>query len=396
MTKPEQKYTFHIRGMHCQACVLLTESELGDLPNVSYVKSSLVSHTVEIVGDFGGKENVKIAEELTIPLKKHGYTISTERFDFVASEEQVRKSKWSDFKFALPIAFGFALLFFLLQKLGIVNLIGSGQVTYGTAFFIGIIASLSTCMAVVGGLLLSMSATFAKEDFSEQTSPSDFSALSYRKVVAGEDSGVKTDKANDQHLNGAQIKMKKGKYAPHFMFHIGRLVSFFILGGVIGAIGSAFTLNASATFILSLIIGLVMLILGINLLDVFPWAKRFQPAMPKFIGKYAHGVSKFNHSLTPLLVGVATFFLPCGYTQSMQLYSLTTGNFLTGALTMLIFALGTLPVLALVSFSSFRIKNSHRSGIFFKSAGLIVILFALFNIINSLVVVGLIPPVFNF
>jgi sulfite exporter TauE/SafE len=139
-----------------------------------------------------------------------------------------------------------------------------------------------------------------------------------------------------------------------------------------------------------------MLILGINLLDVFHFAKRLQPSMPKFIGRHAHGVSEFNHTLTPLLVGVATFFLPCGFTQSMQLYTLTTGNFLTGGLTMFSFALGTLPVLALVSFSSFSIQNSSKSGVFFKTAGLVVIMFAVFNLINSLVVINVLPPIFNF
>jgi sulfite exporter TauE/SafE len=63
---------------------------------------------------------------------------------------------------------------------------------------------------------------------------------------------------------------------------------------------------------------------------------------------------------------------------------------------MLSFALGTLPILALISFSSFSITNSKKSGVFFKSAGLIVILFAIFNLINALVVIGAIPPVFNF
>ena len=101
-----------------------------------------------------------------------------------------------------------------------------------------------------------------------------------------------------------------------------------------------------------MVIGIVMLILGINLLDVFPWAKRLQPSMPKFIGKRAHGVAKYNHTLTPLLVGVLTFFLPCGFTQSMQLYTLTTGSFLKGGLTMLSFAIGTLRVLSLISSSS--------------------------------------------
>jgi sulfite exporter TauE/SafE/copper chaperone CopZ len=343
MTTQTEKYTFHVHGMHCNACILMTESELGDLPNITYVKSSLKNHSVEVAGDFGNKTPEQIAEELTIPLKPHGYTVSVEK--------QIKEKKWSDFKIAVPIALGFAVLFVVLQKIGLVNLVGGGNVTYGTAFVIGIIASLSTCMAVVGGLLLSMSATFAKE--------------------------------------GDKIK-------PQLMFHGGRIVSFFILGGVIGAIGSAFTLNTSGTFILSLIIGIVMLILGINLLDVFPWAKKLQPSMPKFIAKHAHGVSKLNHTLTPLLVGVATFFLPCGFTQSMQLYALTTGSFLTGGLTMLSFALGTLPVLALISFSSFSIQNSSKAGIFFKTAGLVVIMFALFNLINSLVVIGAIAPIFNF
>jgi len=342
-TKKEHKYIFHVHGMHCNACVLMTESELRDLPNITHVKSSLKNHSVEVMGDFGDKTAKQIAEELTIPLKSHGYTVSVER--------QVRVKVWSDFKVAIPIALAFAVLFVVLQKMGLVNLVGAGKVTYGTSFVVGIIASLSTCMAVVGGLVLSMSATFAKE--------------------------------------GDKVK-------PQLMFHGGRIVSFFIFGGVIGAIGSAFTLNAGATFVLSLIIGIVMLILGINLLDVFHFAKKLQPSMPKFVSKHAHGISKFNHTLTPILVGVATFFLPCGFTQSMQLYTLTTGNFLEGGLTMLSFALGTLPVLAVISFSSFSIQNSKKAGIFFKTAGLIVIMFALFNLINSLVVIGLVPPIFNF
>ena len=118
--------------------------------------------------------------------------------------------------------------------------------------------------------------------------------------------------------------------------------------------------------------------------------------MPKFLAKHALGVSKLNHTLTPLLVGIATFFLPCGFTQSMQIYTLSTASFLKGGLTMLTFALGTLPVLAIISFSSFSIQNKYSAGIFFKTAGLIVIMFALFNLINSLAVIGLISPIVNF
>lgn len=337
-------YTFHIKGMHCNACILLTESEVQDLPHISYVKSDLVHHTIEVGGEFGDCTPDAIAQELTDVLLKHGYSV------FVEKQAQDTK-KWSDFLAAIPIAVGFGVLFVLLQKLGIVNLVNTGTVSYSTAFLIGIIASLSTCMAVVGGLVLSMSATFARE--------------------------------------GDKVK-------PQILFHIGRLASFFILGGVIGALGAVFTLNATATFVLSLVIGLVMLVLGINLLEVFHWSKKLQPSMPKFLAKRAFGASKLNHSLTPFLVGIATFFLPCGFTQAMQVYTLGTGSFLNGALTMGSFALGTLPVLGLVSFSSFSIKNGKYSGVFFKTAGLVVILFALFNLTNSLVVIGLIQPIFNF
>lgn len=336
-------HTFHVHGMHCASCVLVTESEIGELPHVTYVKSSLATHSIEVTGDFGDKTIEQIAEELTLPLQIHGYKIS--------SEKSVKEKRWSEFKIAIPIALGFAIFFVLLQKLGIVNLVNAEQVTYGTAFIIGVVASLSSCMAVVGGLVFSMSATFAKE--------------------------------------GDRVR-------PQILFHLGRLISFFILGGVIGALGAVFTLSTTMTFILNLIIGVVMLILGINLLDTFHFLKKFQPAMPQFIARHAHGISRLNHSLTPALIGLASFFLPCGFTQSMQLYTLTTGNFLAGGLTMLTFALGTLPVLALVSFSSLGIKNHSKSGLFFKSAGLVVIMFALFNLINNLVIIGLIPPLFNF
>ncbi len=343
----QQKYQFHIEGMHCKACELMTESELKEFPYISEVKASLHSNLVEITGDFGNRLPDDIAIELNTVLDKHGYSLFAEGPD----ERGKKKINWKEFYYAFPITILFVALYIFLQKIGLVNLVNVTKVSYGTAFVVGIIASLSSCMAVVGGLLLSMSASFAK--------------------------------------GGDRVK-------PQILFHLGRIVSFFILGGVIGAIGSAFQLNTVGTFVLGFIVAIVMLILGINLLDVFPWAKKLQPGMPRFLSRHAMEVSKLNHTLTPLLVGVVTFFLPCGFTQSMQIYALSTGSFTTGALTMLAFALGTLPVLGLLSFSSFSIGKSPKAGIFFKTAGLIVILFALFNLINALVVINILPPIFNF
>ncbi len=336
----EQSYRFYVQGMHCPSCVMLTEGELGDLPQVNTVKADLASLSVTVTGDFDSSDPTVIAQELTVPMAKHGYAITVE-------PEQKRVVQWNDFRIAVPIALMAIVLFVVLQKLGIVHWVQTGQVTYSTAFMIGVIASLSTCMAVVGGLVLSMSASYSKTD-------------------AG--------------------------YKPEMMFHVGRLVSFFILGGVIGAIGSRFELTSTMAFGLSVAVGLVLLILGINLLDIVPWAHKLQPKLPKQVAQKLLRVKSLNTIVTPALVGAVTFFLPCGFTQSMQLYALTTGSFTAGSLTMLSFALGTLPVLALLSFSSVGIKTPKTRSIFFKAAGIVVLFFAIINLLASLISIGVLPP----
>ena len=116
--------------------------------------------------------------------------------------------------------------------------------------------------------------------------------------------------------------------------------------------------------------------------------------MPKSLSRRITGIEKIGNKFAPLLLGILTFFLPCGFTQSMQINAMASGNFLQGGLIMLIFTLGTLPVLALISFTSVRFSHSLRSGIFFKTAGFTVIFFAIFNFLSALVAAGLISPIF--
>lgn len=334
--------TLHVAGMHCKSCEVLIESELRDMPNVSRAIPSLASQRVTIEGDFGDASKEAIAQEINAVLTKHGYTVSAEPHRPAVA--------WSEFKLAIPLAIIVVALFFTLQKLGIVNLIGSGGINFSTAFVVGIVASLSTCMAVVGGLVLSMSATFSK--------------------------------------SGNTVR-------PHLLFHLARVVSFFVLGGVVGYIGSAFRLSGMATLILSLVVAGVMALLGINLLDIFRGTKRMQLTMPKLFSSHAIALSNMNHWLTPALVGAITFFLPCGFTQSMQMYALSTGSFAQGSLIMGFFALGTLPVLLALSFSANFIHGKKNRGVFFKTVGFVVILFALVNVLNGLAAAGIIEPLLN-
>ncbi len=313
-----------------------------DLPEVTHAQTSLKNNTVDVTGEFGDRTPEQMAVYLTESVKKHGYTIHLEK--------QAHTVRWEDFIYAIPIAAGFIALFIFLQKLGIVNLAGSADMTYTTAFVIGLIASVSTCMAVVGGLVLSMSANYAKE--------------------------------------GRGVR-------PQILFHGGRLVAFFLLGGVIGAVGSVFALGSTGTFIITFIVALTLLVLGLNLLDIFPWTKKLLPTLPSSLNKRVKRMKGVNSTFMPFLIGALTFILPCGFTQSMQLYTLSTGSFLEGGLTMLVFALGTLPVLALISFGSLSIKKM-QTGVFYKTAGLVVVFFGLFNLMNSLVGFGVIRPLISF
>lgn len=338
-----KKCTYYVKGMHCASCEIFIEDSLVKHQNVKHVKASLTKQEVTL--DIDIDDTTSLHKELNELIKDSGYSLHTEALQ----KETINLNQLSQ---PLVIALVIIGLFLSLQKLGIVNFITANQITLPVVFLIGIIASLSTCMAVVGGLVLSLSSAYAKSD-------------------------VKNSKA------------------PLIQFHISRIISFFLLGGVIGALGAAFTLTPTTTFILSTVLFIVMLILGINLLDIAPFFRKMQIKMPKFIGKKALSTSGKQSYIAPIVTGIATFFLPCGFTQSMQVYSLTTGSFMQGALTMLVFAMGTLPVLAFISFASVRFAKGLQSKLFFRVAGFIVLFFAVFNFLGALAAAGIIQPIFN-
>ncbi len=96
-----------------------------------------------------------IKEKLT----SHGYIFSTEKH--IPQPDNIL---WK----ATPIGLIFLGIFFLLQKTGILNFGIGGQVTPVTSFIIGLIASVSSCLAVVGGLVLSLSAKISQDTVSDR------------------------------------------------------------------------------------------------------------------------------------------------------------------------------------------------------------------------------------
>jgi uncharacterized protein len=331
-------HKFHVSGMHCGSCKILIEDALKEQDFIQESCVDLKSKTLEIKTN-SVQTREELADILTSKIQSNGYVVSV-----VKSE--TKKQNKDIFLKALPLGIGFLVLFFLLQKSGVLNLGIGGQVTPVTSFTIGLIASVSSCLAIVGGLVLSISAKISQSNVSSTKS--------------------------------------------FILFHASRLVSFAMLGGILGEISRAIGINFTVTSILGLVASVVMILLGLNLIGVFEKNKLALPA-----GIF-NCFRKIEHkTLTPLVLGFATFFLPCGFTQSMQISALSSGSFMSGLMIMFAFALGTLPVLAFFSFGSASFAHGKYAPLFFKSAGIVVIGLGLFAFLSGLASLGIINPIFN-
>lgn len=129
-----------------------------------------------------------------------------------------------------------------------------------------------------------------------------------------------------------------------------------------------------------------MILLGFNLTNLSPRLGSVNVTLPKFLGKGVGAGSEGKSGA--MLTGALTFFLPCGFTLAMQAYAVSTGSFVTGALTMAFFALGTAPgLLGVGSLTSFLKGNVAKQ--FFKFTGVIVVALGMFNLSNGYTLVSL-------
>ncbi len=255
--------------------------------------------------------------------------------------------KWLEIGGALLIIFA---IYKLLQAFDIVSLAPStsGALSLGGLFVIGLVAGASSCLAVTGGLLISLAA-----------------------------------KHNELH----QAETSWQKFKPLLHFNLGRLVSYFVLGGLVGVLGQSITLSPKMAGYMSILVAFIMLYLALSILKIIPKGS-FPIRPPKRLSHWIHDLSESDHPAAPFALGAFTFFLPCGFTQSLQLVALASGSFMTGALTMLVFALGTLPSLLGLSTIASTAKGT-TSRLFLRFAGTLVFILALVNLNSGFALTGM-------
>ncbi|HLG30316.1 MAG TPA: sulfite exporter TauE/SafE family protein, partial [Candidatus Brocadiales bacterium] len=219
---------------------------------------------------------------------------------------------------------------------------------YFFVFGLGLVAALSTCLAVSGGLLLAISAKYNEQN---------------------------------PNLTGLQ------KFKPHIYFNAGRIASYTLLGGLIGVLGSVLVFSSIINGVLTIFVSLIMISLGFQMLGIFPWMNKITPKMPKFLAHKAYDSAGKPNKTGSFLFGASTFFFPCGFTQALQLYVLSQGSFSVGAFTMLAFSLGTLPsLMSIGAISSFSKGNFQRY--FIKFAAMLVIFLGVLSLNSGFLLTG--------
>jgi len=139
-----------------------------------------------------------------------------------------------------------------------------------------------------------------------------------------------------------EAESKFAKFNPSLLYNAGRVISYTIIGGIGGALGSVISFSGAAKGIVAIIGGVFMMIIGLNMLNIFPWLRKIKISTPKFIGnKIYHNAGKRG----PFYIGLLNGLMPCGPLQTFQLYALGTGSILAGAASMFLFSLGTVPLM---------------------------------------------------
>jgi len=335
------KKTIYIDGMTCVSCETIISDELNSFEEIDEVK---VCYKRKIA-EFSFKDKEPDFAKISKKLKKFGYKISLSPI----KKEKVVKVNAKQWLSSILIVFGLYLIYQLFNYLGILSWldIDMSNVTYGIAFLVGIVASVSSCLVVVGGVVISFSAKYQ----------------------------------SNGNFYQANIK-------PHLLFHFGRLVTFLVLGGLLGVVGGL--INFSGVFIgwFTIFIAIILAWLGLNILGLLPSLSTIGIHLPRKMMSVWGNLKESEHSLAPIILGSFTFFLPCGFTQSMQLFAISSGSFWVGAITMFLFALGTAPVLVGLGITTTHFKRV-KLAVFQKVIGFMVILFSVYILSSGFVLAGI-------
>jgi uncharacterized protein len=303
----QQQINFNIKGLHCQGCKHTIETELSALDGISRIE---VEHA-------RGKALAVYDDEKTSKeaIFKAIATLNYSPEDCVPNADDdigVKNGRGNKGKSAFKIAGLFALLailvagYYLLGLTGIFSIfarLSEHNLSHSLIFAIGLLAGFH-CVGMCGGIVASFSAN------------------------------------NDSAQAEMRLRIKT-----QIQYNAGRLISYSAVGAFLGGLGSVAQPSASLRGAIMIFAALFMVILGLRQAFGIRLGDKIFSLAPSFGGR---AIFRFRNTLKnkgPLAIGLVTGLMPCGPLQAMQIYALGTGSATAGALSMAVYALGTMPVL---------------------------------------------------
>ena len=333
-----------ISGMTCRACEMRVGKALRAVPGVTDARVS-ATRGLAVLGTAGPVDRARLAAAV----RSAGYELGARERAWLTRDRRV----WRDVLLASGLV---ALVALVAAATGLLDAAGSvgGPLATGgllVVVLLGLAAGLSTCMALVGGLVLAVAARFAEQ--------------------------------HPELGTGARLR-------PHVVFNVGRVVGFAALGAATGAVGSALTLDPRVLAVLVVAVSLVMGALGLRLTAVSPRLSTGGLALPAGLSRLLRldRPRAGYRDRSALLLGAGSFFLPCGFTQAVQVYALSTGSPARAATVLGLFALGTTPgLLGLAGLTA--VVRGAAADRFLRLAGVAVLAFAALNVHGAL---GVLAP----
>ena len=277
--------------MHCPSCEVLITDKFKEMSNVSVVRSNFQKQEAEVY--FTGHLD---QEAVNKKIQSFGYEIGSREDDDEANEPIGKKILEASL-----ITVGLGLVYMIAKEINIIPSINlTGNLNLLTVLFLGLVASISTCMATSGALFLSTI-------------------------------GKKTN------------NLKQAIY-----FSLGRVISYGFFGFIAGLVGGVIITNLKFGTGLTLLAAIFMILLGLDMLKILSFASIIPFGITSNIfRKLEHSLIKDPHK-SAFFLGMITYFLPCGFTQATQVYALGLASPWQSALTMVIFAVGTAPAIVFI------------------------------------------------
>ena len=281
-----RKESIRVEGLTCASCERRVEGAVRALPGVSSAKASVSAASVAVEYD----ARSTTPEDLRSAISGIGYTALPAGGGRAAS------------LVALGIGVILVAAYLAASASGAFSVLPviDSSLGYGMLLVAGLLTSVH-CVAMCGGIALSQSVP---------KNPADRPSI-----------------------------------RPALLYNGGRLVSYTIIGGIVGAVGSVFAFSPAVKGAIAAAAGLFMVVVGLRMLGLSPVGRLgFRPLKPlRAAASRAFGGRL--RSRGPFAVGLLNGFMPCGPLQTMQLYALGTGSFIAGAASMFVFAAGTFPLL---------------------------------------------------